>query len=349
VRILGFLLVLAATAPALAAPAADLVVVWAPGMRTAPVETAARRAGAAVIDQSPKPAGTAPTAQLVQTGVSAFDSLKFDDAWQALERARSEADRTGADGLTQAQLSDLFLYRGLVRAQQGDEAASWEELVAANTIDPTRELDPGRFPPRTRSDFERARETVRTKARAKLTVQVPEGCATVVDGRPASGPIDLVVGPHWINTRCPDRRPQGYRVEITGDVRVPIEPSPYLPPNDSELLIQARTAGARAFVVVEVRGNVATARLVGLDGRERDRKTIAVSGDLAPVADGVTALLTPPPERRWYRSRWVWAAGGAALAAAILVPITAFLANDSTVQNPTARPTWPTDDQEPPW
>ncbi len=296
-RVLGPLLavgILAGERPADAAPAADLVVVWAPGLRTTPIEQAATRAGAAVIDQSPKREKTAQTAQLVQAGVQAFDELKSDEAWQWLERARSEADRTGADGLTQAQLSDLFLYRGLVKSVQGDATSGWEELVAANTIDPTRKLDPARFPPKVREDFDRARDTVTQKARAKLTVQAPEGCVTSIDGRPAPGPVDLVVGPHWISTRCVDRRPTGYRIELTGDVRVPIEPSPYLPLNDSELLIQARTAGARAFVVVEVRGNVATARLLDTtEGRERNRKTVTIAGDLAPLADGVTELLTP--------------------------------------------------------
>jgi hypothetical protein len=342
-------LVAIAGAVATAAPTADLVVVWAPGMRTAPLEAAAKRAGAALIDASPKPAGTAQTGQLVQAGVQAFDELKFDEAWKALERARSEVDRTGADGLTQAQLSDLFLYRALVRAQQGDSTAGWEELVAANTIDPTRELDPGRFPPKVRADFERARDTVKTKPRAKLTVQAPEGCATTVDGRPAPGPVELVIGPHWVSTRCADRQPEGFRIELTGDVRLPIEPRPYLPPNDTELLVQARTAGARAFVVVEVRAGVATARLVGLDGRERDRKTITVNGDLAPVADGVQALLAPPPDRRWYDSKVVWALGGAAIAAAILIPVTAYFAGDSAAGNPTARVSFPTEDKLPPW
>lgn len=332
-----------------AAPTADLVVVWAPGMRTAPLEAAAKRAGAGFIDTSPKPAGSAQTAQLVQAGVRAFDELEFDVAWQSLERARSEVDRTGADGLTQAQLSDLFLYRALVRAQQGDDTAGWEELVAANTIDPTRELDPGRFPPKIRSDFERARETVKTKARAKLTVQAPDGCRTAVDGRPAPGPVELVVGPHWVSTRCADRQPEGFRIELTADVRLPLEPRPYLPPTDTELLIQARTAGARAFVLVEVRAGVATARLVGLDGRERDRKTVTVTGDLSPVADGVQALLAPPPDKKWWDSKIVWAFSAAAITAAILIPVTAYFANDAGASNPTARPRFPTEDSQPPW
>ena len=105
--------------------------------------------------------------------------------------------------------------------------------------------------------------------------------------------------------------------------------SPYLPPTDSDLLIQARTAGARAYVFAEVRMGVATARLVGLDGRERDRKTVAISGDLAPLADAITELLQPESKRRWYQSKWAWVAGGAIGAAIILVPLTTFLANDN--------------------
>lgn len=323
------LLVLVLTAPVAAAPAADLVVVWAPGMRTTPVEAAARRAGAAVIDRSPGQVGEAQTAQVVQRGIDAFDKLDLDTAWQALEQARSEVVRTGGAGLSRAQLSDLFLYRGLIKAQQGDTTAAWEELVVANTIDPTRELDPGRFAPMVRSEFERAKQTVAAKDRAKLTLQLPEGCTANVDGAPIAGQIELVVGPHWINTTCTDRQPYGYRIELTTDVTVPIDPVRFSPPSDSDLLVQARTAGSRAFVSIEVRSGVATARLVGLDGRERDRRTVAVANDLAPVADALTELLTPPKPTHWYQSKWVWAAGGVAAAAAVLVPLTAILTNDS--------------------
>lgn len=331
---MALLLVVALMAPADAAPAADLVVIWAPGMRTAPLESAARRAGAAVIDRSPAPAGATGTPQLVQQGIEAFDRLELDQAWQWFEQARSDVDRSGAAGLTEAQLSDLFLYRGLIKAQQGDTTTAWDQLVTANTIGPTRELDPGRFAPKIRAEFERARDTVRTRARAKLTVQAPDGCAVSVDGRPSVGPVDRPLGPHWISTTCPDRRPHGYKIELTGDVTVPVEPAPYAPPSDTELLVQARTAGARAFVVAEVRSGIATARLVGLDGRERDRRTVAITGDLGPLADVLGELLAPTPVTRWYKSRWVWAVGGAAVAAAIILPVMALRASD------TSSPTW---------
>jgi hypothetical protein len=324
------LLVLALVARAEAAPTADLVVVWAPGMRTAPVVAAARGAGAAVIDQTPKPEESAQTAQLVIKGLDAFERLEFDEAWQLLDTARSEVDRNGAAGITQAQLSDLFLSRGLIKAQQGDSNASWEELVVANTVDPTRELDPGRFAPKIRAEFERAQATVKNKGKAKLKVSVPEGCRVFVDAAIAPGAVVLIVGRHWVNVRCPDRRPRGEKLELVGgDVTLPIEPILISPPTDTDLLVQARTSGARAFVLAEVRGNVATARLVGLDGKERDRKTVTIGTDLEPLADAVTALLTPKAHTPWYRTKWVWAAGGALTAAAIVLPLTIFATQDN--------------------
>lgn len=339
---MGLLVVLALVSRADAAPSADLVVLWAPGLRAAPVVAAARAAGAAVIDQSPKPEGASQTAQLVQKGLDAFDRLEFDEAWQLLETARSEIDRTGAAGITQAQLSDVFLYRGLIKTQEGDINAAWEELIIANTVDPTRELDPGRFPPKVIAEFERAQATVKNKGTAQLTVSVPQGCRVLVDASSANAPVTLIVGRHWVRVTCPDRQPEGLKVELVGGpITLPINPPQLLPPTDTDLLVQARTSGARAFVVAEVRGNVATARLVGLDGRERDRRTVAVTSDLVPLADAVTALLTPPVHSPWYKSKWVWAGGGAAVAAAILVPLTAYLARSGEASTVTVRTPWP--------
>src|SRR5262249_53347639 len=152
------LLAMALAAPVAAAPAADLVVLWAPGQRTKPVEMAARAAGAAVIDRSPAAAAASSNAQTLRTAIEAFDRGELDDALKTLHQIRLDVD--GAEGLSRAQLSDVFLFRALVKTQQGDTNAAWEELVVASAIDPTRELDPGRFPPAVRTEFERARTTV---------------------------------------------------------------------------------------------------------------------------------------------------------------------------------------------
>jgi hypothetical protein len=328
-----------------AAPAADLVVVWAPGARRAPIEDVARGAGAAVIDRSPAASAVPATASILKRGIDAYDALRFDEAWETLDEARALADRTGAAGLSQAQLADLFLYRGLVRIQQGELSAYWDELVTSVTIDPVRVLDPARFPPRVTTELARVHEALRDRKRATLAVDAPAGCSVLIDGAAASavGTAQPLVGSHWVHVACADHAPWGTRVELTGDQLVVARNAALAPPTDDELLIQARTVGARAFVAVEIRSGVGTARLVGIDGRERDRRSVAVAGDLTGLAAAVSDLLAPAPTSHWYESRWAWAAGAAALAAAVLIPVTAAATHNTTPSTWTVKPDykWP--------
>jgi hypothetical protein len=342
--------VLAVTAAALpsrgwAAPAADVVVVWAPGARVAPIEDVARRAGAAVIDRSPTANALPATAGILKRGIEAYDALRFEDAWATLDEARALADRTGAAGLSQAQLADLFLYRGLVKIQLGDLNAYWDELVTSVTIDPVRVLDPARFPPRVASELARVHQALQDRKRATLAVDAPPGCMALIDGAAASAvaSAQLLVGSHWAYVTCADRAPWGTRVEVSGDQLVVARNTVLAPPTDDELLIQARTVGATAFVAVEVRSGVGTARLVGVDGRERDRRSVAITGDLTRLSVAVRELLAPVAQPHWYESRWAWAAGAAVVAAAILVPLTAAFAQSNAPSTWTAKPvyTWP--------
>ena len=323
-----------------AAPGADVVVVWAPGAKVAPIEDVARQAGAAVIDRSPTANAIPATASVVRRAIEAYDALRYDDAWATLEEARGLADRTGAAGLTQAQLADLFLYRGLVKIQQGEPNTYWDELVTSVTIDPVRVLDPARFPPRVAAELARVHQALTDRRRATLAVDAPTGCAVVIDGAAASavGSAQPLVGSHWVHVTCADRVPWGTRVELTSDQLVVARNPVLTPPTDDEVLIQARTVGATAFVAVEVRSGVGTARLVGVDGRERDRRSVAIAGDLAPLAGAVRELLAPLDRPHWYESRWAWAAGAAVVAAAILVPVTAALSQSSSPSTWTAKP-----------
>ena len=326
-----------------AAPAADLVVVWAPGLSIAPVQAAARAKGAAVLDRSPAPPAAIETAQVLQRGIESYDALKFEEARAQLDQARDLVDRTGAEGLTTAQLSDLFLYRGIIRVQLGDESSAWDELRTAIVIMPARELDRGRFPPKVVELFDRARdETMHRQASGELQVDAPAGCTAYIDDIAAPTKVQKLAGSHWVRIDCPDRPPWGQRIDLTSaGMHLKPDPAPYAPPTDEEVLVQARVANARALVVVEVHGKVATARLVGLDGRERDRRTITVDHDLQPVADAVTDLLTPAARPHWYESKWAWAAGAAAIAAIVLVPITAAIAGQTAPTTGSVQPKWP--------
>jgi hypothetical protein len=321
-----------------AAPAADLVVAWAPGAtpaRIAELAAVARDAGAALVDRSPELAAPVDIGRVVSGAIGAYDALRVEDARSDLDRAVTALDSTGGEGIAPNQLSDLFVYRGLVRAQQGDDAGAWDELVIAATFDPARVLDPARFPPRVIAEWDRAKAAVAALPRATLTVDAPPGCAIAVDAATAEPSTSVVAGAHWVRVTCADHASWGARVAVAApDTSIAAKPVAWLPPADADLAIQARTAGAHAVVVAEVHALTAMARLVDTDGRERDRRTVALpsDGDLAPLAAAVATLLAPPAARPvaahpthqpWYRSKWAYAAGAAVLAAVILVPTTA--------------------------
>ncbi|MGE5181646.1 MAG: hypothetical protein ACM31C_06275 [Acidobacteriota bacterium] len=340
-RWLPLLAALVAAPPSVrAAPAADVVVVWAPGMPIGPVQAVARAKGAAVVDRSPAPPAAIETAKVLKRGIDAYDALKFDEARAVLDQTRDLVDRTGAAGLTTGQLSDLFLYRGIVRIQLGDESSAWDELRTAIVIEPARELDRGRFPPKVVELFDRARdETMHRQAAGELQVDAPPGCTAYIDDVAAPTKVQELAGSHWVRVDCADRPPWGQRIDLTAaGMHLRPDPAPYAPPTEEELLVQARVAGARALVVAEVHGKVATARLIGLDGRERDRRSVTVDRDLKPLADVVDELLTPAARPHWYESKWAWAGGAAALAAIVLVPITAAIAGQQAPTTFTTRP-----------
>ncbi|MBA3542317.1 MAG: hypothetical protein H0T79_22065 [Deltaproteobacteria bacterium] len=337
-RLVVLLVVALGSSAAAARPTADLVIVWAPNASSAPIAAVARDLGAAMIDRSPRDVAPVSIAPLVTAGVEAYDTLRFDDAARALERARDAADRTGGATLDPVQLADIFLYRALLDLQLSLPDTAWDDLIVAATINPTRVLDPARFPPRVIAMVERARAVVAERPIVTLELDVPTGCTLWVDGI-ATGTVAPVAtsisyhgrsGPHWVRVTCRDRAPWGVRVDLTTPRRLAIEAMPYQPPDDAEAVIQARAATARAVAIVEVRGTTGIARIVGLDGRERDRRsvTIASSTDLTPLADALRSLLAPQLVRPWYRARWVWMAGAAALTAAILIPITVGITRD---------------------
>ena len=336
-----FLLLAAMATTAAAAPAADVVVVWAPGASLKPIRAVAQRRGAAVIDRSPTAPAMVETAQFLSRGIDAYQALKLDAAQAALDQARVLAEKTGADGLTKTQLSDLFLYRGLVKIAGDDDAGAWDELVTAITIFPTRTLDPEQFSPKARELLARVEDDVLHKhPQAQLSVEAPPGCSVFVDGEPVAGPILRITGPHWTHVTCPDHAPWATRVDLTTlDSHVVASPKAYEPPAEAELLVQARVSNAHAILVVEVRGQIATVRLLGIDGRERERRSVTADPSLAAVAAAVDDLLAPPvvATRAWYNSRWARADADALNTAAIVNPITAAIASDSGATTWTAK------------
>lgn len=323
-----------------APPAADVVIVWAPDADPAPVTKVAQELGIAVIDKTPAPPPAQLVAPLVQRGIDAYNAVQFDIAWQSLERARDLIEHNGAAGLAPSQLGDLFLYRSLLLVERKEPALAWEEIVTSVVVDPTRVLDPTRFPPRVIDDHARARAGAEAH-KGTVSIDVPPSCTTWIDGRAYEPSQALLAGSHFANVRCEGRTAWAQRITVT-DGGVQLRELPLLrvaPPTDAEILVQARSASVKGVIVAEVHDRVGLARLLGIDGKERARRSVGLTnGDLTPLAEAIRGLArTSEPQKHWYESRWALAGGAALLAAAIVIPITVVLASDNTPSSGTIR------------
>ena len=346
-RVLVACLALAATETVQAAPAADVVVAWSaapPGPIGDAIADTAARAGASYVDASPEAVPLPDPRSLIKRGIAAYGSLEFDAALTALDAAAAIVDQTGAALVDAATLGDLFLHRALTHTQRGEDSRAWDDFIVAASVDSTRVLDPAGFPPRAVERFDQARAQIAATPRGKVKLAGPAGCRVRIDGAVAPGAeVELAFGRHWLDAACEGRAPVRHRLVVDrATLDAAIAGAELKPPADAALLIQARSAAARAIVAVTIVARTAVVRRIGVDGKEQDRASVALRG--APVADArsvslaVGRLLAPtaPEQGPWYRSRWVWAAAGAAAASAILIPLAA--RGDGSAPSVTVRP-----------
>jgi hypothetical protein len=347
--------VILASSSVLAAPAADVVVLWAeqPLGTTGPaIGDAASRNGAAYIDTSKDAAALPDPKPLIKRGIAAYGNLELEGAVNSLDAAATLVDQTGAAGLDPTTLADLFLYRGLAHSSRGDDPRSWDDFVTVAAVQPTRVLDPANFSPRAVDRFGQARAHVAALPRGKVTLAAPKGvrCTVRIDAvAVTTTEIELSFGHHWLDASCEGRMPVRRKLDVD---RVAIEAklagAEITPPDDTALLVQGRTAGSRAMLVIVVRPRTAVLRRIGIDGKEQDRQTIALHNterDRGELVAAVNRLLAPPEKRSnppWYKSKWVWAAAGGIAATAILLPI--LLSNDGSTPEVVGRP-----ENVPPW
>ena len=175
VRGLPWLLaIVSAATAARAAPPGHAVAVWwqppgdlAPAARArAAFADAAQRRGAAFVDAT-EPARTPPSlVPALDAALADWAAFRFADALAKLDELARLADARGGGDLDQRQLGEIYLYRGLCRLEVGPAEAAWDDLVRAARLDPTRVIDPARFPPRAVAAYRRAAVEV-TAARAR--------------------------------------------------------------------------------------------------------------------------------------------------------------------------------------
>lgn len=337
-----FLLIIAAGETARAAPAtgATVAVWWQPPGEVAPAararaafEEAAARRGAALVDAT-EPARTPPSlVPALDSAIADWAAFHFADALRKLDELARLADARGGGDLDQRQLGEIYLYRGLSRLEVGPAEAAWDDLVRAARLDPTRVIDPARFPPRAVAAYRRAAVEVTERGRVQLEVAAPPGATLRLDGRPFDGNAAVPAGAHFVGVSAPGYEPWAAVVDVAGaHERLQPPLRAYQPPDGDRLVaLTASHAPRRILAGALVRADGGW-RFVARELTLPDGKMVsdAVALGDAPVAAAVEGAVTrvaplaattttaPPPKKsRW----WIWAAGGLAATLAVVIPV----------------------------
>ena len=301
---------------------------------------AAERLGAPMVDLSPVPEPAPSAPLLLRRAIEAYHDFRYPDALSSADAAVSEATRTGADGLSATDLSDLLIYRALAYTEQGDAGRAWDDFVRAAALDPSRKLDPVRFSPRVVETFARAAKSVLATAPATLAIDAPASCQVRVDGRDTSGQraVTVMRGEHYLRVVCPGHERHGAVILVSAE-RHQVAPAlrPRRAATAQAARALARDRGIRRVVWVQVggAGPLLTLQLyAGTAARPRAQVAVGLgttSGARAPaaIAAALDRLVAPPPapvvvERvvatPWYQKPWLWGVAGAVVASAILIP-----------------------------
>ena len=336
------MVLVACGAAASAAPSGTVAVWWQPPgdpplaerTRVAFAEAGRARGDAFVDAREPvrPPPSLVPT---LEAALGEYAAFRFADALLRLDELARLADARGGGDLDQQQLTQIYLYRGLARLEVGPTEAAWDDLVRAARLDPTRVIDPARFPPRVVTAFRRAAAEVAQLPRTEVEVGAPPGATLRVDGRVVDGSIAVTAGPHFVSVAAAGYEPWAAVVVVSGAHERLQPPLRAVEPPDGDRLIALtrERAPRRILLGALVRGGDGW-RFVARELSLADGKTVsdAVTLGATPVALAVDGLLqrvspllvaaSPPPPRPLYRRWWVWAAaGGVAAALAVVIPV----------------------------
>ncbi len=335
-----------------AAESATLLVFYAPASSPEPVtevrsalEKLAQERGVALLDLSP-PVDDQPKApELLARAIAHYREFAIDQALAELDLALAEVQRTGGAGLDHSELSDLFLYRALVDTQRGDDTAAWDDLVAAVTIDPARQLDPVRFPPGVLDNYARAVAAVTEGKWSTVTIECDRRCVVSFDNhvvRPGQE-IRTPWGSHFLRIECTGYEPYGARVHVAENRRIVAPILQHITPPTAETvqnLALERGADRVVFAVAVLSEGMSPTILMRLidvgQGGEQSRVIVALTDDdrdMITIVDQAKRMLTPtsqlavPTEvtpavkpNKWYQRGWVWGITGVVVTSAVLVP-----------------------------
>src|SRR5262249_31109724 len=143
----------------------------------------------------------------------------------------------------------------------GDANRAWDELVRCLVVEPTRVLDPARFPPRAVQAFQRAAVQVRALPAGRLAPDAPPACTVGIDGRDAGAAAPaLPLGEHLIGVEGPGGLPAGAVVALNEPRQeVALARVPAAAPSDDAVVRLAAERGAASVLIVTVSASAAAA------------------------------------------------------------------------------------------
>jgi hypothetical protein len=336
-----------AGSPATAARAAErhsVAVYWEPPSAAA-MGTAARSAFAEavrgrvdrLVDATQSPAEPPPLAPQLEAAKADYLRFAFAPAIARLDGLQRLADARGGGDLDGRQLSEIFLYRGLAKLETTGAESAWDDLVHAAELDPTRVLDPARFPPRSVAAFKRATAEVAVLPRTELTIQLPAQALVRIDGEAAAPVTNVTVGPHFVAVRANGYEPWAAVVTVpSAPTRLTPPLHVYQPPQGDHLMALVGPDEPRRILLGALERATGGWRFTVHDVSLPDGKLLSEAVALGDVPTRAAILslvrrVSPPPAeppRRWLP----WALGGAA-ALAVALAATFVLTRDSSSPN----------------
>jgi hypothetical protein len=310
-----------------APPGATVAVYWQPpevaavgGAARAAFSDAAKSIGARFVDAAAVEPANPSLVSALEAAKGAYAVFAFRDAIASLEVLQRTADAAGGGDLDSRQLSEIFLYRGLAKLEVISADAAWDDLVNAARLEPTRVLDPARFPPRAVATYKRAATEAAQLPRAELILDVPADAVVRIDGV-RSPPISAVtLGQHFVSVDAAGYERWAAMVPVVG-APTRFKPPIHLhrpPPVDRLVALAGRPEPQRLLVGALERsatGWTFSVRDITLsDGRSvTDSITLGDVPTRAAVAGLVYRVhpATAPSRTRW--APWVIGAAAAVL------------------------------------
>jgi hypothetical protein len=267
----------------------------------------------------PAPPPPRTTTETLKLSIVKTIKLSFDEAQAELDAAAAEVAATGGAGLSTADLSDLYLYRGMATAraswkspaapESANEARTraFADYVRAAILTPDRALNPRELPPQVVADFARAVEEARRRPLKTLTVRGDVDAEVSFDGAapiPVRGGVtihDVKFGEHLLAVTELGRAPWGKQFTVdqdSGDETIP--PRPALGLDDAVAADHARRMGARFALVAERKpgpGATLELRLIDLTGKQRDGALLSTTGDERGTIDAAVMRLDEQARR----------------------------------------------------